>query len=864
MRPPRLAAWLLEHLLPRDRRHEAMRGDLLEEFRARRSAPWYWREALSLIVRGQGYTRMLTLDTLRQDIRFAWRAYAKAPGFTAIVVATLALGIGASTAIFSVVNGILLRPLPFADPGRLMWINETNGARAPISISWPNYLDWKARTRSFDTLAVSRASSFTWTGAGDGRRLVGRRVTANFFQALGVQPSLGRDFAERDDLPSAPPVAIVSDEFWRKDLGGAADAIGRTLTLDGLAYTLVGVLPAGFRYLRPYDVFIAMGAFSASPIVTERGNHSAFVGLGRLKTGVTIEAALRELQGVEAQIAQEHPDVASGLGVDVQPLAARLVNTIQQTLLVLSGAVGILLLIACANVANLLIARGAGRRRELSVRAALGAGRTRIAAQLLVESTLLSMAGGACGILLAFGLLRLLIAFAPAGTPRVDEVRLDGVALLFALTAASACGILFGALPAAQASAVGSDDALLRVRGTGGSFRSHRLRRGLLAAEVALALILLTGAGLMVRTLQGLMSIDPGFRPDHVITMHVSMTGDAWTEARRAAFVDDLTTRTAALPGVIKAGVVSSLPIDGSSWYSVFSAQDKPAPPRDQLPSAAITLATPSYFEAIGIRLLRGRTFTAADRDGSGLVIVINESLARRIWPGEDAVGKRIKRGFPDQPGEWREVVGVVADVKVEDLVSRPPLQIYMPYAQTTTGEFFLVTRTATDAAALGGTLEATIHNMDRDLPVFAVRTMASVMQEAIAQQRMAQVVLTMFAAVALLLASIGLYGLVAHSVTERTQEIGVRMAMGAQARDVLRLMLANGLSMTALGAIAGVVGAALLAGSLESLLYGVRPIDPLTFVSVVALLLVTSLVACLIPAARATRIAPTVALRSE
>jgi len=342
------------------------------------------------------------------------------------------------------------------------------------------------------------------------------------------------------------------------------------------------------------------------------------------------------------------------------------------------------------------------------------------------------------------------------------------------------------------------------------------------------------------------------------------MTGDAWTEARRAAFVDALTTRAAALPGVIKAGVVSSLPIDGSSWYSVFAAQDKPAPPRDQLPSAAITLATPSYFEAIGIRLLRGRTFTAADRDGSGLVIVINESLARRIWPGEDAVGKRIKRGFPDQPGDWREVVGVVADVKVEDLVSRPPLQIYMPYSQTTTGEFFLVTRTATDAAALGGTLEATIHNMDRDLPVFAVRTMASVMQEAIAQQRMAQVVLTMFAAVALLLASIGLYGLVAHSVTERTQEIGVRMAMGAQGRDVLRLMLANGLSMTALGAVAGVVGAALLAGSLESLLYGVRPIDPLTFVSVVALLLVTSLVACLIPAARATRIAPTIALRSE
>jgi len=476
----------------------------------------------------------------------------------------------------------------------------------------------------------------------------------------------------------------------------------------------------------------------------------------------------------------------------------------------------------------------------------------------------LAFLGGAAGVALALWATKSFVALAGNTLPAAARIGLDARVLVFAFAVATLAALLSAVLPASIASRAALGEALREGGRQGGPPASRHTRNFLVGAEVALALILLTGAGLMVRTLQGLMSIDPGFRPDHVITMHVSMTGDAWTEARRAAFVDDLTTRATALPGVIKAGVVSSLPIDGSSWYSVFSAQDKPAPPRDQLPSAAITLATPSYFEAIGIRLLRGRTFTAADRDGSGLVIVINESLARRIWPGEDAVGKRIKRGFPDQPGDWREVVGVVADVKVEDLVSRPPLQIYMPYAQTTTGEFFLVTRTATDAAALGSTLEATIHNMDRDLPVFAVRTMASVMQEAIAQQRMAQVVLTMFAAVALLLASIGLYGLVAHSVTERTQEIGVRMAMGAQARDVLRLMLANGLSMTALGAIAGVVGAALLAGSLESLLYGVRPIDPLTFVSVVALLLVTSLVACLIPAARATRIAPTVALRSE
>jgi putative ABC transport system permease protein len=870
--PPRHAAWLLERLMPLDRQNETIRGDLLEEFRrrhaafgARSSCFWYWREALSLIVRGQGYKNMLTLDNLRQDLRFAWRSLRKAPGFTAIVITTLAIGIGASTAIFSAVDAILLKPLPFSEPDRLLWINEVTPQGIAMSVSWPDYLDWRTRVHGFDALAASRTNSFTWTGTGEARRLDGRRVTSNFFAALGVQPATGRAFVEHDDDPGAQPVAVVTYEFWQRRLDGDRQVLGRTLALDAQPFTIVGVLPAGFRYLRDYDLFVAMGPFLGDQALRERGNHAGYIALGRLKRGVSREAATRELQAVEADLAREHADVMSGVTASVEPLSSRLVAPVRQTLWLLFGAVGVLLLIACVNVASLLIARGAARQHELAVRSALGGRRLRIATQLLVESMLLSAIGGGLGVLLASALLRVLLAFAPEATPRIDEVHLDTAALLFALAAAAACGIVFGAFPAAQASGVTGQQALIRTRAAGASAASSGLRRGLLAVEVALALILLTGAGLMIRTLRGLTTEDAGFRPDHLLTLRVSTPGERWTPARRVTFVDQMIARTRALPGVSSAAANSALPIDGSDWNSVFAGEGKPSPARrDELPSAAMTLVTPAYFEAMGTRLVRGRTFTSADRADARPVAIVNESLARQIWPGEDAIGKRLKQGWPEQPGTWREIVGIVADVKFEGVTERTPLQVYMPFAQDPPRAFFIIARTATDPASLASAIEATVHSFDRDLPVFAVRTMERVMESEIERQRTMEIVLSVFAIVALLLASIGLYGIVAHSVTERTHEIGVRMALGAERGDVLRLVVRHGLSMTLVGLAIGVAGAAAVTGSLRGLLYGVQPFDLLTFVAVAALLVLTASVACLIPAARALQIPPTTALRSE
>jgi putative ABC transport system permease protein len=859
----------LSRLLPAGRDSDVIRGDLLEEYRRRaaesgagRANAWYWREALSLIVRSHGYRKMVTFDSLRQDARFAFRSCRRSPAFTVIVVTTLALGIGASTAIFSVVNAILLKPLPFPEPDRLLWINEITPDGRAMSVSWPNYLDWRARAHSFEVLAASRSNPVTWTGASDARRVEGRRVTYNFFDALGVPPALGRPFVEADDRPGAPPVAIVTHDFADRQLGGAASALGQTLTLDGRPFTVVGVLPPHFRYLREYAMFVAMGAYSGDAPLNDRGNHAGYFALGRLKPGVSEDSARRELTDIEASLVRQYPDVLSGVTIGVEPLASRLVSDVRQTLLVLLGAVGALLLIACVNVASLLVARGAARQQELAVRSALGGGRLRLATQLLVESTLLSAIGGALGVGFAYWMLGLLVAFAPGGTPRLDEVSLDARALLFAVAAASACGILFGGFPAAQGSAVDGYQALLRARGSSGSARATALRRTLLAVEVALALILLTGAGLMVRTLIGLTGVDAGLRPEGLLTLQLSAAGDRWTDLRRQAFVDEALRRIAGLPGVTSAAAASSLAIDGSDWNSIFVAEGRPLPAhRDELPSAAYTLVTPGYLATMATPLLRGRTFTAADRTDAPLVVMVNEALARATWPREDPIGKRIKQGWPESPTPWRTVVGVVHDVKFEGVSERTPMQIYLPFAQDVARSFFVLVRTAGDPAAAAPAIESVVHSLDRDLPVFNVRRMTAVMDADIARQRMAELVLGVFAVVALVLAAIGL---VAHAVTERTREIGVRMALGANRGNVLRMIVRDGLTMTLAGVIGGLAGAAALAGTLKGLLFGVKPIDPVTLAAVVALLTVTTAVACLVPAWRAVQIPPTTALRAE
>jgi len=870
--PPRLAEWLLKQALPRGARGDTIRGDLLEEFRAQPDRAAYWRHALSLSLcymwrrdpERDSRRDHMRLETLWQDGRLAVRSYAKTPSFTIAILATLTLGIGASTAIFSMVNGILLRPLPLPDPDRLVYANEVNPKGDRISTSWPNYLDWRARTRSFEHLALSRDEPQTLTGIERAERLRARRVTGNFFQTLGVSPSLGRGFTDTDDQRDAPPAAIVTDGFWKSHLDGDPSAIGRTLRLNDQLHTVVGVLPPGFEFLRPYDLFVSVGSITGTPMLQSRGNHNGFYAVGRLKPGVTVAGADRELRDVAAALEREYPATNSGISVRAERLVDRLVADVRPTLLALLGAVGFLLLIACVNVANLLVARGATRQHELAVRAALGGGRLRLIAQLLVESTLISIVGGVLGVTLAAWLLQALVAAAPEETPRLTAVALDSTALVFAFGAAALCGLVFGAFPAIQASGIRGQHVLVRSRASGLTAGSHRLRRGLMIAETALAVLLLTGAGLMIRTLQQLTGVDTGFRPDHLITTQFVLNGEQWTDQRQQVFRDQLLARVRALPGVTRAALTFALPIDGSQWNSVFIAADKPVPARAQLPSAAFTPVSDGYFETVGMRLLRGRTLTTSDIQNAAKVVVINESLARRLWPGEAAIGKRLKQGWPEDQGTWREVVGVVADVKFNGVNVETPIQVYLPLNQEPMRYLAIVARTGSDPAALAPSLAAVVHDIDKDLPLYETRTMTDILDSSIARERLSTIVFVVFAVVALTLASVGLYGVVAHGVTERTHEIGVRMALGADRRHVLRLIIGQGLATAAAGAALGLVGALALSRAIQSLLFGVRATDPATLAAVILMLLAVACIACMLPAWRAARLNPSMALRME
>jgi putative ABC transport system permease protein len=797
-------------------------------------------------------------------MRQAARVFLKTPGFAMAVVTTLALGIGASTAIFSLVNGILLEPLPLNDPARLVYINEFDANGGSMSVSWPSYLDWVARARSVTALASTRDEALTLTGGDSATRIRARRVTANFLSVVGGRIAVGHDVSPDADRPNAAGEALVSDGFWRLRLGADPNVVGRMLVLDEVPYTIVGVLAPQFRYLRAYDAYLSVGPISGTAQLLNRGNHNGFSAVGRLTPGTTVDSSQREFQAIAAALEREYPKTNAGVTARVQPLLDRVVSDIRVTLLALLGAVGVLLMIACVNVANLLIARGAARQHELSVRAALGGSRIRLAIQLLTESTLLSAAGGALGVVAAIGLLRALVAVAPEGTPRIDSVRIDSTALLFSVAAAATCGLVFGLFPAAMAWRADARASLLRLRSSGASAGSHRLRRLLIVTETALAIVLLAGAGLTGRTMLALTHVDAGFETGRLLTMRVMLAGDAWTPARRRTFFADVTPRVRAIPGVSKTALAFSLPIDGSQWNSVFIAADKPEPVRADTPSAAISPVGTGYFDVLGMRLVRGRLLDERDTDTSPLVVVVNESLARRIWPGENAVGKHLKQGWFDSTTPWMEVVGIVGDVKFEGLTEATPLQVYLPFTQQSPRSIAILLRTAADPTTVAHAVERAVHDIDPNLPVFSVRTMDDVVNASIARQRMAVIIFVTFAAVALLLAGIGLYGVVAHGVTERTHEIGVRMALGAERRHVLALVVGQGLAMAALGTVVGLAGAVGLARTIQSLLYGVSATDPATLAGVAIALLSVAGVACYVPAWRAAGVDPTQALRAE
>jgi putative ABC transport system permease protein len=883
VQPPRLARWLLDRALPQGVRGDTIRGDMLEEFRGRRSARnschrapspafWYWRHAIPISLR-YGLSRWrdpreekpsMIVESLWADLKYAARSFAKTPSFTLAVVATLALGIGASTAIFSMVNGILLQPLPLREPHRLVYINELSPTGNRMSVSWPSYLDWTTRMRSVSAMANSREEALTLTGVERAQRIRTRRATAGFLSVVGARPALGNDFSSSADRPNAPGEVLISDAFWRVQLAANPGIIGRTIILDGVVYTMVGVLAQDFQYIRSYDAIVSMGPISGTQQLLERGNHTGFNVVARLKPGSDVATVDREIKTIAASLEREYPKSNAGVTAYAEPLTDRVVADIRLTLLALLGAVGFLLLIACVNVANLLIARGAARQHELAVRAALGGGRARLTAQLLVESTLISGIGGILGVGLAVVLLRGLISVAPEGLPRLESVSLDGAALGFAMAASAVCGIVFGLFPAFQASGVEGQQALVRTRSVGASARSHRLRRVLMVVETALAILLLIGAGLTMRTLQEISRLDSGFRTDHLLTMRVMLAGEQWTEARRRNFFDDLTTRIRAVPGVTKAALTYSLPIDGSNWNSVFVAADKPVTVRAETPSAAFSPVGAGYFDTLGMRVVRGRVFDERDGDGAPMAVVVNETLARRIWPGEDPVGKQLKQGWSDSKTPWRQVVGVVGDVKFEGLTADTPMQIYVPMMQNPVRMIAAMVRTATPPEVITPALKDVVGGLDKDLPVYAVRTMDTLVDTSIARQRMSMLVFGVFAGVALMLASIGLYGVVAHGVTERTHEIGVRMALGAERRHVLALVVRQGLSMAIVGTFVGIAAALALSRLIESLLFHVKPTDPMTFGAVIGTLLGVAALACYVPAWRATRVDPTQALRAE
>jgi putative ABC transport system permease protein len=872
----RAAAWLVRRTVPDDAAG-ALLGDLFEEFDEHRR-PWrFVRDAVSILlhrgVRSLDAThapvqrKASSMESLVLDLRYALRSLRKRPGFAAVVVATLALGIGASTAIFSVVEGILIRPLPFSDPDRLVAVNELDGGDR-MSFAWPNFLDVRARAQSFDALACHQGNAFNVIGIGPARRVNGRLVCAAFFDVLGVSMQAGRRFTEADDAAGATPVAIVSDRFWRNDLGADPSAIGRTLRTTEMTFTIVGVLPASFRFSRPEDLYVPI-QLTVTPGSgwLDRGNHFGLNGLARLKGGVTVAQADAEMKLIAEDLKRTYPNTNARSSAEVVPLKNRMVDQVRGTLQALMGAVGFLLLLACVNVANLFVARGAARQHELAIRTALGGSRARVVRQLLVETSVLAFGGAVVGVVMAYWLLALLIGMAPEGIPRIEDIGLNRTSLLFALGAALVCGLVFGAFPALQASSATGTRTLTRTSGTLMA-APRRTRRALMVVEVALALILLTGCGLMARTMLRLTAVDPGFDPEGLLTARVVLSGQAGDSIeRRIAFHEELVAAVKRLPGVTHAALTLSLPIEGSNWGSIFIVRDKPVPPRAELPASAFIPVSIGYFETMGIPIRAGRPFTEADTRESRRVAVVNETFARRMWPGEDPLGKFVKQGWPETPEKdspWREVVGVVPDVKLEGVDQDVPLQAYLPLRQEPARSVAIVARTSVPPETLAQPLAAAVQSLNKDLPVTRVLSMGTLMRTAIARQMLSTVILAVFAGVAILLAGVGLYGVVSHSVTERTREIGVRLALGSGRGAVLRLFVLQGVATAALGTVAGFAGAYYLSRWLSTLLFEVQPTDPVTYAAVAILLLAVAAGACYFPARRASRVDPLIALRSD
>lgn len=802
-----------------------------------------------------------------QDVRFSLRLLIKNPLFTGVAVIALALGIGANTAIFSVIDSVLLQPLPYGDSARLVRVSqrtlgETDGPPGRGGATSPgNFVDWQNQNQVFEDMVAFSPGAFNLIGTDEPERVLGVRATPNLFDVLRVRPLLGRAFQADDAMPDSEPVVVVSQGYWQRRFGSSPDAIGGTLKIDGAQYRVIGVMSDDFEFGRDAELWVPL-LFSPDDLA-DRG--TIYLGvLARLRDGVSIEQARENMNSVAASIQENLPPGAPRWAVDVISLKDQVVGDFRKMLFILLGAVGFVLLVACANVANLLLARATERVREIAIRTALGASRARLIRQMLTESVLLSLCGGGLGLLMAFWCLSLLKRFNPGNIPRLDEVSLDFRVLGFTLAVSLLTGLIFGLIPALQV----SNTELYRPLKEGGAQASagrgsQRLRNLLVTTEVALALVLLIGAGLMIRSFQLLQQVDPGFNPSNVLTMRMTLPGGKYPEAhQRRAFLQEVLSRVQAFPQVTAAGLVTTLPMEGGEIREMILLEGRPLPP-GEAPAGGLDVVSPDYFKAMGIQVIRGRPFSPYDREESAPVVIIDETMASRYWPDEDPIGKRLM--IPGIKPVYREIVGVVKGLKFYGLEGEMRPTMYVPLLQYA-GErsMSLVVKTKSDPLQMADSLRAAIWSVDREQTVSTAITMEGMLDRSVAQRRFNTGLIQIFALLGLALALVGIHGVLAYSVTQRTQEIGVRMALGADQDRVLRSILGQALGLVGIGVGVGVVASIALTRLMSSLLFEVSPIDPWTYLGMSALLVLVALMASYFPARRATQVNPLVALRHQ
>src|SRR5216684_2029290 len=792
------------------------------------------------------------MATLLQDLRYAFRLLAKSPGFTLIAVLTLALGIGANTAIFTVVNAVLLRPLGFRDPSRVVLVAEKT-SYPTVSTSYENYIDWRGQSHSFESLEATRGTTITLTGTGEPERLNARMATAPLFSLLGVNAILGRTFLAEEDRAGGAPVVVLGYGLWQRRFGGSRDILEKSITLDSQPYIVIGVLPSGFELLQPADVFLPFTPW-AKTLPDDRNWHPGIFVIGRLKDGISREQARTEMVGITKRLEEQYPIYNTGISADVVGLQEQLVQNVRPALLLLLGAVAAVLLIACVNVANLLLARAASRGREVAIRTSMGATRWRVTRQLITESLLLSLAGGALGLLFAWASLGPLLKLSAASVPAIFAVGLDRWVLTFALVVSVVTGLLFGIVPALRTAKLDLRETLNEgSRGSTAGPGHHRIRGALVAAEIAMAMLLLVGAGLLLRSFSRLQDVPPGFQADHLLVADLPLSLTAYAKPeQRFEFFDRIVERVKSLPGVRSAGAASFLPVSGGGGLLHFNIYGRPPKsPHDYIATGYRT-TTPNYFETLGMPLAKGRFFTAADTEKAPAVVVINATMAKTYFPGENPLGKRLKVGAtPESDVPWMEVVGVVGDVR-QGLDLDPKAEMYLPYRQADqvlpVFQLSIVLRTATDPLLQAAALRSALAEIDPNQPLVRVRTMEENMNATAAQPRFRTWLIGIFAALALVLAGVGVYGVMSYTVTQRTSEIGIRVTLGAQPEDVFKIVVGQGLRVALAGVGAGIVAALAMTRVLQSFLYGVSAYDPPTFFGVAILLTIVAVAASFFP----------------